>query len=295
MNLEKNISILLYKHDCVIVPEFGAFILQKSNAGYDAGSSTFSPPKKQIAFNSSLTKNDGLLIQEVSQLNQISFEKAKEEVESTVEFWKNHLETNATLYLPLLGTLTKNENNLLSFQPVDANFLLNSYGLESLKAQRILPLETEQGSSTVWWKVAAVIPILLGGYLYFGKPQPVADFVNEQWSGFVSPLMDPSIVADKAMESLVKSKHSEATVIFENKYQVFDYQVISGAFRFEDEANAQVEKLHSKGYEKASLTQKKGKFFYVAFDTFSTKEEALVYRKILADEYPETWVLSLKE
>src|SRR5690606_390051 len=293
MNLEKYISTLLYRHDCVVVPEFGAFIAQKVNAGYLAETSVFLPPSKQIAFNPSLIKNDGLLIQEIAQSCGVSFENAKEEVENAVQFWKNHLNINSNLVLPELGNFSKDENGLLQFEPNGENYLLESFGLESIRAKYILPTQSNQSSSAVWWKVAAVVPILIGGFLYFGKPKPVTDFVNQQWSGFVSPVMNPNLEAVKAVESPIKTVEEEATSYKEEILTVHDYQVISGSFRKAEEADLQVEKLHEKGFTQAKMTQKKGSYYYVAFKTFPTKEEALEYRETVKGEFPETWVLSL--
>ncbi|HLV23570.1 MAG TPA: SPOR domain-containing protein [Moheibacter sp.] len=295
MNLEKYISTLLYRHDCVVVPEFGAFIAQKVNAGYLAETSVFLPPSKQIAFNPSLIKNDGLLIQEIAQSCGVSFENAKEEVENAVQFWKNHLNINSNLVLPELGNFSKDENGLLQFEPNGENYLLESFGLESIRAKYILPTQSNQSSSAVWWKVAAVVPILIGGFLYFGKPKPVTDFVNQQWSGFVSPVMNPNLEAVKAVESPIKTVEEEATSYKEEILTVHDYQVISGSFRKAEEADLQVEKLHEKGFTQAKMTQKKGSYYYVAFKTFPTKEEALEYRETVKGEFPETWVLSLKD
>ncbi len=295
MNLEKHISYLLYRHDCVVIPEFGAFIAQKSNAGYMPETSVFSPPSKKIAFNPSLTLNDGLLAQELSLSTGISFEKAKEEIETTVHFWKNHLNINSTLVLSELGKFSKDETGLLQFEPNEENYLLESFGLESIRAKYILPAENNQSSSTVWWKVAAVVPILIGGFLYFGKPKPVTDFVNQQWSGFVSPVLNPNLEAAKAIASPIKTVETEAMSYKEEVLAVHDYQVIAGSFRKAEEADDQVEKLQKKGFTTAKMTQKKGNYFYVAFKTFPTKEEALEYRKTVKEEFPETWVLSLKE
>lgn len=295
MNLEKHISFLLYRHDCVVVPEFGAFITQKSNSAYTPETAVFSPPSKKIAFNPSLILNDGLLVQELAQSTGISFEKAKEEIETTVRFWKNHLNTNSSLVLAELGNFTKDETGRLEFEPNAENYLLEAFGLESIRAKYILPTENNQSSSTIWWKAAAMVPILIGGFLYFGKPQPVTDYVNQQWSGFVSPVFNPNTEAAKAVASPIKIVESEATTFKEEVLTVYDHQVISGSFRKLEEANAQVEKLHEQGFTAAKMTQKKGSYYYVAFKTFPTKDEAQQYRREIGEEFPETWVLSLKD
>jgi hypothetical protein len=295
MNLEKYISNLLFQQDCVIVPEFGAFIAQKVNAVYQTENSTFFPPKKELAFNPSLTKNDGLLIQSVASANGISFEKAQEEVEGMVQFWKNHLEANATLNLVGLGSFSQTETNQMIFTPANQNFLLESFGLDAVKGQFILSTESQESSSAVWWKVASIIPILIGGYLYFGKPKPVTDFVNQQWSGFVSPILNPDAKATKAVVAApIKVVEKQISTVKEEAI-IHDYQMIVGSFRKLEEANTSVSKLQDKGFTKAKMTQKKGNFYYVALETFPTKEEALEFRRTVSEEFPESWVLSLKD
>jgi hypothetical protein len=296
MILEKHVSALLFTHDCVVVPGFGGFIAQKTNSEYQPDSASFFPPAKQLSFNPSLLKNDGLLIQQVMQAEQISYEKANEEVENVVLFWKNHLDKNAVLNLESLGELKTDETGNLHFEPSRQNFLLDSFGLTKLQAQRILPVENQQNNNLVWWKVASVVPILLGGYLYFGKPKPVTDFVNEQWSGFVMPAFNPNIGGETAQISMVKKveENSGKNYILKD-FNVYDYQVIAGSFRLKSEAETLEKKLLEKGFEYAKLTQKKGSYYYVAFKTFPTKDKALEFRKTLKDEYPEIWVLSLKD
>jgi len=296
MILEKHISTLLFNHNCVAVPEFGAFITQKVNASFRQEDAVFSPPAKQLAFNPAVIKNDGLLIQQVAQFEGLSFEKACEEVEGIVQFWKNHLENNAQLSLEGIGDFSKTADGALLFTPVQDNFLLSSFGLKEVKATYILPAESRRASGTMWWKVASVIPILLGGYLYFGKPKPVTDFVNEQWSGFVSPMLNPSAGAELVKKSVIRSVEENAADKYVVKdFTVYDYQVIAGAFRVRSEAETLEKDLQSQGYEFAKLTQKKGSYYYVAFKTFPTKEEALMFRKEVHEEFPQTWVLSLKE
>jgi len=297
MNLEKHIATLLYHHDCVVIPDFGAFVARKSNSAYQAETSLFIPPSKQLMFNPSLTKSDGLLIQQVSGSEKISFEKAAEEVESAVRFWKNHLNINSNLNLQGLGSLVKGSDGLLNFEPNHPNFLLDSFGLEKFNSKYILQTEERKGSSTVLWKTAALVPVLIGGFLYFGKPQPVTDFVNRQWSGFVSPMMNPHQKAVKAAESPARTV-SENTYRFIEKKEtakiIHDYQVIAGSFKRMDEVDSFVSLLHQKGYTDAQFTQKRGSFNYVALQTFSTKEEAQEYMNSVKEDMPKIWILSLK-
>lgn len=295
MNLEKHISTLLYSYDCVIIPGFGAFLANK-NPSVLRDNSIY-PPSKKIGFNGSLQKGDGLLIQTYAQINQLSFENAQREIENKISFWKNHLEKNNSLILNELGSFSKNTEGNIVFTPNDQNYLLESFGFESLRTKLIMqPASQSQTSNGIWWKAAAMIPILIGGYLYFAQPQPVANFVNEQWSGFFAPIENPQAANKTIAQSEIKVIEETTLAKVEVRENLtLNHQVIAGSFRVKSEAEVLESKLKEKGFSDAKFTQKKGSYYYVAFDTFSTDEEAQAFRKTLSEEYPDAWVLSLKE
>lgn len=298
MNLEKHISTLLYSYDCVIAPGFGAFVIYKNSSYLKENS--IHPPSKKVGFNGALQKSDGLLIQTYSQSYQLSFEDAQREIENQISFWKNHLDKNDSLILGELGTFTKYPAGNVEFKPNEQNYLLESFGLESLRTKLIMQTATETKTSNgIWWKVASIVPILVGGYLYFAQPQPVADFVNEQWSGFVAPIVNPQATAKQAPAvEEVKVIEEAPAPIAENTVSekaVLNHQVIAGSFRLKSEAETFELKLREKGFANAKFTQKKGNYFYVAFDTFASEEEALTFKRNLPAEYPEAWILSLED
>lgn len=298
MNLEKHILTLLLRHDCVSVPGFGAFVARRSNSVYQEEISVISPPFKELIFNASLTENDGLLIQQLLTAENLTYDAAEEKLKSAVNFWKNHLNSNTELNLSGLGKLIKDQNNQLVFESQHRNLLLESYGLDDIKLKRILQTEEQTGSSTIWWKTAALVPLLVGGFLYFAKPQPVSDFVNQQWSGFVSPVMNPNTQAVKAVESSVKiiSENTRSNYQeIKDEQTVHNHQVIAGAFKKQDEIEPFVQRLREKGYEQARFTQKKGSYYFVAFKTFEQKEQAQQYINSIQGEMPDAWILSLKD
>ena len=50
MQLEIYISDLLYRYDCVTVPEFGAFLTHRVSAKIHESTHAFYPPKKALVF-----------------------------------------------------------------------------------------------------------------------------------------------------------------------------------------------------------------------------------------------------
>ena len=97
MTIFKEIYDLLYNNDCVIVPEFGAFVL-KSHSAY-IKDDTFYPPRKVISFNVMLDENDGLLVKHLSNSRNISYKKALKTINYETQSLKNELSADKKISL----------------------------------------------------------------------------------------------------------------------------------------------------------------------------------------------------
>ena len=67
MQLSKAINSLLYNNDCVTVPGFGSFIVNKFSSVYDEKKGKFYPPSRRVSFNPKIKNNDGLLAKFISE------------------------------------------------------------------------------------------------------------------------------------------------------------------------------------------------------------------------------------
>ena len=72
MNLAKEISFLLYKHNCVILPGFGAFLINEKQAERSAVAQYAMPKQEVINFNRQIINNDGLVANHLSLRLQCS-------------------------------------------------------------------------------------------------------------------------------------------------------------------------------------------------------------------------------
>lgn len=128
-DLNVYIEELLYKHQCVIIPKFGAFISNRKSAKM-ADDRTFDPPKREITFNASLNSNDGLLMKYVSEQSGIDYKLVEDYVNLAVEGWKRILQQEQPLVLDKIGTLRQTREGRVSFEPAnEVNYLTDSFGM----------------------------------------------------------------------------------------------------------------------------------------------------------------------
>ena len=128
--IEHLIGDLLVRHNCVIVPSFGGFVAKQISAKIDFDKGSMMPPRKSLLFNKQLINNDGLLINELSQAEQISFIEAEQRVSEKVNSWNRQLKRGKRIELDRVGMLfLDTENNLCFEQDRFFNLLLASFGL----------------------------------------------------------------------------------------------------------------------------------------------------------------------
>lgn len=139
MHLADHIRPLLRDHDCVIIPEFGGLVADVAPARLQAGRQVLSPPTKLVAFNQALTRNDGLLVDAVSQHLGVSLSQARELVRQAVAQLRQELEEAHRTTLPGIGVFRRGAGRGLSFEYTgNDNLLPASYGLPELVARPVL-------------------------------------------------------------------------------------------------------------------------------------------------------------
>lgn len=142
MNIEKYLYDLLKKHECVIMPGFGAFITHRQSALHIPSEHKFLAPSKSISFNRLLQTNDGLLIQFIAAQMSISYLEAQQKLQRMIVEWNELLEKNQTLSIKNIGKIYMQLDGKIQFVPDLAdNIEIQSYGLRSTKHIPINRLE----------------------------------------------------------------------------------------------------------------------------------------------------------
>jgi hypothetical protein len=138
MNVDKHISELLYDHDCVIVPEFGGFVANYASAKIHPVQHTFSPPSKNIVFNTNLKNNDGLLANHIAVNENTDYPQALRYIQHFVDKASSQLLKGEKVKITDVGTLFLDVEKNVQFQPdTNVNHLRDAFGLSQFQSPSI--------------------------------------------------------------------------------------------------------------------------------------------------------------
>jgi cell division septation protein DedD len=127
------IGELLYLNETVSVPGLGSFIGSYQPANIDPVQGELAPPSKSLMFDQNLVVDDGLLIQQISQDEQIPLEEAEKLVAAHVDQMKEAIDKREIITLTGLGRLYKDYEGEFQFLPDGTNYNTDSYGLPKVR------------------------------------------------------------------------------------------------------------------------------------------------------------------
>jgi hypothetical protein len=141
--LHFHIAYLLTRHECVIIPGLGAFVVSPLPASRQEETGVFLPPVQSVGFNPEIKHNDGLLAHSVAKEKNCSYEEAVLLIKQCVTRWTDQLTAAKTVTIPWLGSLSLSDDNTILFTPAphlscDAlNFGFNNFYLPDLSELNI--------------------------------------------------------------------------------------------------------------------------------------------------------------
>lgn len=137
-SVAEHINQLLFDHECVVVPGFGAFLTRYYPAEINPATHMMRPPSRRVYFNPRLRENDGLLAKSLSLAAGQTYSTALDTIETEVQNWKKQLQTGEKLRLPGIGKLYRDNADRLQFSPsLENNFQRSSYGLNIFRTPAI--------------------------------------------------------------------------------------------------------------------------------------------------------------
>ena len=308
MKIEQYISQLLYRHQCVTIPGFGAFLTEIQSAYLNENTNSFYPPKKVVSFNSYLKNNDGLLANHVAQAEKMNYEMAVASIENEVITWKKSLQANEKFTLKNIGEFSLNsERNLVFIPSENINYLAESFGLnhfvspfikreilkqevaESTEEKAPIAFIPEERRTRPYLKYAAIFILALTASGSIGYKM-YQDHIEEE-----------TLLVETAVQKQVQNKIQEATFFIQNpipsvtftvKEEKLSYHVVAGAFRSEENAEKIYNELTEQGFNAKRIAPNKHGLFPVLYGSFATYAEAhRVMDDIQKTMNPDAWLL----
>ena len=308
MQIEKHISDLLYRYQCVTVPGFGAFLTETVSAHVTGSASSFFPPKKVVSFNANVKNNDGLLANHVALQEKMSYELAVIKINDVVTEWTYLLQNRNRLALKNIGEISVNNEMNWVFEPANTiNYLTDAFGLTSFVSPEITREKLKQEVEALeerapiiftpqrkrnysYLKYAAVFTIMLGAGTFGYKM-----YYDQQ-------VMEQTLIVEKKVQEKVQQQIQEATFMLSNPIpsvelaiveEKMPYHLVAGAYRSEENANKAIAELTAAGFENAKmLPLNKHKLYPVVYASFKTLNEAQSERRAIQKSHnAEAWLL----
>lgn len=140
----EHIEFLMTRHDCVVIPDWGAFIANYGVASYDADHSAMERPQRIIGFNASLTHNDGLLVHSLMRREGLDYKQAMRFIDDNVATFRKQLMAKREVSMGRLGYFCRNKDRSVEFVPLaHATRCDQFYGLNNLDIKTVDALERE--------------------------------------------------------------------------------------------------------------------------------------------------------
>ena len=269
MKISYHIFNLLQEHDCVIVPNFGAFVARNISAKISRDGSRIYPPNKEITFNKSLIKNDGLLINRISSDENISYDMANDKLSNWVV--KSHKKISKQGYIEIknIGSISLDNDKYIFTPSQNSIFLKSSYGLNSIDSNEIK--RSTNSISNSYLKYAAILIVFLSLAGIFTKSY--FDSVNEfNEASYAQANLE---IEKKIQKATFNINSSLPTVKLPIKKQYGDFHIIAGSFMLEENSLKMIAALKNKGFVEArKVGVNKFGLLQVAYNSYDTVEEA---------------------
>ncbi len=307
MQLETYISDLLYRYECVIVPEFGAFLTQRESAKVHESTNAFYPPKKILSFNEQIQKNDGLLVHYIADVEKIPFEAALNKIQKRIKSLKSYLIQGETLTFDNIGEMFLNSEGKIQFEPsYHLNYLTDAFGL----SQFVSPSVTREVYKEEVEELEETIPLTFTPekrkarpYLRYAAVALIALTIGSVGMSrfYVNQIETHNQLAQEEANKQLEHKIQEATFIIDNPLpavtlnvdkQSGRYHIVAGAFRVEANSAKKVNQLQKLGYDARIIGVNKYGLHEVVYQSFEDRIEALqALRKIRYNHNKAAWLL----
>jgi len=288
-----HIAYLLTNHECVIIPDFGAFVVSKKITEKSNKRGFISPPASySLTFNPEIIQDDGLLVHSIAKGKGIDYPEALRLIYDYVDSLVNTLREGQAVQFPWIGKIHLSDDRKIVFTPAkNLSCNASNCGLVNLN----FPYLTEEAAKEefaekpkkiykrpVFYVILTAIVLLLFALFIFLFPDSlnktpfslpnmptISNFLKID---SVKPITDtiPLINKDSVKPFIADSAKSVSSEF---------YIIIFSTMR-ENDANTMMNYFLAKGYNKAKILNADGKY-RISIESFKHKEDAVTFTDTL--------------
>ena len=286
VDISNYIKDILYTHNQVNIPEFGAFIRKTESAKIGENNEVIQAPTTQISFDETIKNDDNILTNYLVQNGGIKPDEAKELVAFYVSELKSKLEKGETESFNQIGKISLDDKKTIIFTKDNVStFLPNTFALAELKVtpiveKAIIPEKEEKKKPIwIWIAIAAAIVIIL--ILVF----PVRNYVEKQKLAETEKEVSEEILQSEndfeendAFEQeeldVNSTANTTAEELSENENAELKFHIIAGSFSENKNAENLKLELIKKGYSNSRILLKDDKWYRVSMASFADRKSA---------------------
>ena len=145
ISIAEAISDLLFVRDTVVVPGLGAFVKKPVSAKVNPVANYFAMPSSEIIFDANLREDNNLVVNYMSEKNDVPKEEAQKLLSMFVSDCFNSLKQGKKVVLHQIGTLSYDWANDLVFEhDKSVNYNADAFGLCDFTPEPVLRSKTKE-------------------------------------------------------------------------------------------------------------------------------------------------------
>ncbi len=291
-NIAYHIETLLGRHDYVIIPDFGGFVLQEKPATIN--SDVLTAPFTSVSFNPLMKNSDGLLAIEVSRSKNINYREAVMLIKNEIRIFKDLLSEKTNVSVGQLGSFSLTSDDKMIFTANDdLNFIPINFGLKNVHYVHQEPMTTiNDDKQTIvlrlpakktLLKYAAVGMLLLG--LGFSAPKMKNSYKTlASFNPFSNVETKNHFSLPPLTLPLEKVQIKEQEITFEQAKNR-PYNIIIGAYQDLSKAK-QLKESYGKDFSNIEILTGR-KYHKVCISSFENRAKAYRFLRQIKREYPQ--------
>lgn len=316
--LISHIEFLLHEHNCVIIPDFGGFVVNTIPPQRD-GIALFHAPVCELVFNRDLTHNDGLLAQSYMKNGSMTFESAMQKIEQDIQELKRQLREQRCLEMGKLGSFAMHDDKRFVYIPGafvrPALFGLTQATLKPLiQIQPAIPPRRSE-SRQKWGRSVGISAAAVAAVILLMFILPVGDTsIGRQSARMISEtgwmhskISQPanSIVISDEVANEAESVVEQSIALDEMATPSVDitvqnvedssprYYIVMGVYRGVESAQKTTQLLLEEGFHQTGWLERSDRIDVYAA-SFTDESAAKVYLKEVHKKFPghsDAWIL----